>query len=402
MNRRAGWTVRHPRRAVAAKAAFAVALLALVGWEGLVLTRQPSPPHAIVLASGVVVCLCAVPYGWIPLEARATAAVAVSGTTSAVLMTGRHPGVVWGMGEDIALLVLLTAVIQRSTARVAAVLGPALALAALAAPMRDLNPARFTAVFSVLTVVVGAYSLLLRAQGAQRVRDMAAVRTAERLELARELHDLVAHHITGIAVQAQAARFTSLEGEAAGRAFERIESSAGEALGAMRRLVGVLREGAEPETEPVAGLPEVRALAEDFARTGPPVALYIEQGMETWLPGDVAAAVHRVVREALTNIRKHAADATAVRIGVRGVPDGVELRVADDGRRPAGLTDQARGGGFGLVGLAERAKAMGGRLRAGPAPEGGWLVTAVFPVERPRPERGARPPGAAGGPGRRG
>ncbi|MGW1195301.1 sensor histidine kinase [Streptomyces sp. NPDC002536] len=381
MSRWAGWAARHPRRAALAKAAFGLFLLGIVAFEGAVLARQPSPPHAMVLAAGVTVCLCAVPYSWIPLEVRATVAVAVSLTTSAVLMIGTHPGVVWGAGEDIALLVLLTGVVQRCTTRVAGVLGPLLALAAVAAPMRDLHPARFTVVFGTLAAVVGAYSLLLRGQATQRLRDMAAVRTAERLELARELHDLVAHHVTGIAVQAQAARFTSLDGAAAARAFERIETSASEALSAMRRLVGVLREG-EAETVPVAGLPEVRELADAFARTGPPVALYIEQGMETWLPGEVAAGVHRIVREALTNIRKHAADATAVRIGVRGVAEGVELRIADDGKHAAPLSEQALGGGFGLIGLAERAKAMGGRLAAGPAPEGGWQVTAVFPVAR--------------------
>ncbi|MFF7020474.1 sensor histidine kinase [Streptomyces klenkii] len=383
MTRWAGWAVRHPRRAAFAKAGLGAVLLCLVALEGIALTRQPSEPHAIVLASGVLVCLCAVPYGWIPLTVRASVAAAVSLVASAVLMIGPHPRVVWGMGEDVALLVLFTLVVSRSSNRVAAVLGPLLAVAVVAAPMRDLKPEWFTALFSMLLVVVGTYSLLLRGHATQRVRDLTAVRTAERLELARELHDLVAHHITGIAVQAQAARFTAVEGPAAAGAFERIETSAGEALGAMRRLVSVLREG-EAETEPVAGLPEVRALTESFARTGPPVVLYIEQGLESWLPAEVAAGVHRVVREALTNIRKHAADATAVRIGIRGVPAGVELRIADDGRHAAALPEKARGGGFGLVGLSERAKAMGGLLRAGPAPEGGWEVTARFPVDRRR------------------
>ncbi|RLV08267.1 two-component sensor histidine kinase [Streptomyces griseocarneus] len=379
MNRLAGWATRHPRRATVAKAALGAVLLCLVGFEGFVLARQPSQSHALVLASGVAVCLCAVPYVWIPLALRAGIAATVSLITSAVLMAGDHPAVVWGMGEDIALLVLLTAVIQQERARVAVGLGIPLGLACLAAPMRDLNPGRFTAVFGAITFVVVAYSLLLRNQSGQRLKDLAAVRTAERLELARELHDLVAHHVTGIVVQAQAARFTALDGPAAAAAFERIETSAGESLNAMRRLVGVLREG-DAETEPVAGLPEVRALTEAFARTGPPVVLYIEQGLENWIPGDVAAGVHRVVREALTNIRKHAADATAVRIGVRGVPVGVELRIADDGKHAAPLSEQARGGGFGLIGLAERAKAMGGTLRAGPTPEGGWEVTALFPA----------------------
>ncbi|MCC3779796.1 sensor histidine kinase [Streptomyces sp. UNOB3_S3] len=381
MSRWAGWAVRYPRRATVAKAVLGAVLLCLVGLEGIALARQPSRPHAIVLASGVLVCLCAVPYSWIPLTVRASIATTVSLIASAVLMIGQHPRIVWGMGEDVALLVLFTVVVSRASNRAAGVLGPLLAVAVVAAPMRDLNPQWFTALFSMLLVVVGTYSLLLRGHARQRVRDLAAVRTAERLELARELHDLVAHHVTGIAVQAQAARFTALEGPAAAGAFQRIETSAGEALGAMRRLVGVLREG-EAETEPVAGLPEVRALTEEFARTGPPVALYIERGMESWIPGEVAAGVHRVVRESLTNIRKHAADATAVRIGVRGVPSGVELRIADDGRRGAQLPEKARGGGFGLAGLAERAKALGGSLRAGPAPEGGWQVTALFPVDR--------------------
>ncbi|MFI9309150.1 sensor histidine kinase [Streptomyces triculaminicus] len=376
-------TARSPRRAGCGKAALGAALLFLVGFEGFSLARQPSQPHAVVLASGVAVCLCALPWSWIPLTVRASVAVAVSWTASLVLMTGQHPTVVWGVGEDVALLVLLTEIVSRSPARVARVLGPMLAIAAVAAPVRDLNPGGFTALFAVLTAVVGAYSLILRGHDAQRVRDMAAVRTAERLELARELHDLVAHHVTGIVVQARAARFTALEGPAAADTLERIETSASQALGAMRRLVGILREG-EAETEPVAGLPEVRELTEEFTRTGPPVALYIEKGMESWLPGEVAAGVHRVVRESLTNIRKHAADATAVRIGVRGVPEGVELRIADDGKRAAGLSEQARGGGFGLVGLAERAKALGGRLHAGPVPEGGWQVTALFPVDRER------------------
>lgn len=114
--------------------------------------------------------------------------------------------------------------------------------------------------------------------------------------------------------------------------------------------------------------------------TGPPVVLYIEAGLEEHLPGDVAATAHRIVLEALTNIAKHAATATAVRVGLRTVPAGLEVRIADDGGRPARLSENARGGGYGLVGMTERAQALGGSLTAGPAPEGGWLVTAVLPL----------------------
>ncbi|WP_436843639.1 sensor histidine kinase [Streptomyces sioyaensis] len=375
-----GWRLPRPRPGVAAKAGLAVLLLFLVGLETVELADQPLRPYATVVATAVVVCLCAVPSTRIPLTVRGWTAAAVSLASSAVLIAGQHALQVWGLGEGIALLVLLTAVVHRAPARTAAVLGPLLGLACMLAPLRDIRLGIFAVVHAVLTVVVVAYSLILRRQDAQRLRDLAAVRAAERLELARELHDLVAHHVTGIVVQARAARFTALEGQQAGATFERIETSGSEALGAMRRLVRVLRENGA-QTHPVAGLAEVRAMTDAFARTGPPVVLALDRGVADALPADVAAAVYRIVREALTNIRKHAADATAVRIGLRPVPLGAELRIANDGGASARLCEQARGGGFGLAGLTERAEAMGGRLTAGPAAEGGWELTAVLPLE---------------------
>ncbi|MER5483851.1 histidine kinase [Streptomyces sp. NPDC002812] len=388
------WARRHPYAADWIRIILSLTLLSLVTFEGVVLARQPSTPHAAVWVSGILVCLSAVPWPRIPLLARAWFAAAVTWAVTLSLFFSNLPLVVWGGGEAVALLVLLTQVLLRAPARTAAVLGPLLALGSMAAPVRDADPGRFTLLFSVLAVVVTAYSLLLRLQSVQRVRELRAVRSAERLELARELHDLVAHHVTGIVVEARAARYTKVSAERAGEIFGRIETAGDEALGSMRRLVKILREGAEdadPEkgkggrpgsagTAPVAGLREIRGLTERFAATGPPVVLYVEEGLEARLPADVAATAHRIVLEALTNIGKHAATATAVRIGLRTVPAGLEVRIADDGGRPAKLSENARGGGYGLVGMAERAEALGGSLTAGPAPEGGWLVTALLPL----------------------
>ncbi|MET9468074.1 histidine kinase [Streptomyces sp. NPDC006544] len=407
------WARRHPYAADWLRITLSVTLLALVSFEGVVLARQPSVPHAAVWVSGVLVCLSAVPWPGIPLIPRAWFAGAVTWTVTLLLMFGNHPLVVWGGGEAIGLLVLLSQILVRAPTRTAAVLGPLLGLGCMAVPVRDTDPGRFTLLFSVLAVVVAAYSLLLRLQSAQRVRELHAVRSAERLELARELHDLVAHHVTGIVVEARAARFTKVSAERAGEIFGRIETAGDEALGSMRRLVKILREGAEDSgtgagagagtgpgtgtdsgsgtdpgsgtpvagTAPVAGLREIRGLAERFTATGPPVVLYVEEGLEARLPADVAATAHRIVLEALTNIGKHAATATAVRIGLRTLPAGLEVRIADDGGRPARLSENARGGGYGLVGMAERAEALGGSLTAGPAPEGGWLVTAILPLQ---------------------
>ncbi|MFJ9341253.1 sensor histidine kinase [Streptomyces sp. NPDC101733] len=386
----APWARRHPYAARWTRVLLALVLFALVTFEGVVLARQPSLPHAAVWISGILVCLSAVSWPGIPLIARAWFAAVTTWTVTFLLMFGHHPLVVWGGGEALALLVLLTQVLLRAPARTAAILGPLLGLGCMAVPVRDADPGRFTLLFSVLAVVVGAYSLLLRLQSVQRVRELRAVRTAERLELARELHDLVAHHVTGIVVEARAAHFTKVSAERAAEIFGRIETAGDEALGSMRRLVKILREdaGGVPDADrapaagraPVAGLAEIRVLATRFSATGPPVALYVEEGLEDRLPGDVAATAHRIVLEALTNIGKHAAGATAVRIGLRTVPAGLEVRVADDGGHSARLSEKARGGGYGLVGMAERAAALGGSLTAGPPPEGGWLVTATLPL----------------------
>ncbi|MFJ4779512.1 sensor histidine kinase [Streptomyces sp. NPDC088762] len=383
-----GWARRNPHTANWARLCLSLVLLGLVTFEGVVLAHQPSLPHATVWVSGILVCLSAAPWPRIPLLARAWFAAAVTWAATLLLIFGNHPIVVWGGGEAVALLVLLTQVLLHAPVRTAAVLGPLLGLGCMAVPVRDTDPGRFTLLFSVLTVVVGAFSLLLRLQSVQRLRELRAVRTAERLELARELHDLVAHHVTGIVVEARAARFTQVSAERACEIFGRIETAGDEALGSMRRLVAILRdtdgpgdaEGPGGGTSPVAGLADIRGLTERFSVTGPPVVLYVEAGLENRLPAHVAATAHRIVLEALTNIGKHAATATAVRVGLRTVPAGLEVRIADDGGRPAKLSENARGGGHGLAGMAERAEALGGTLTAGPAPEGGWLVTATLPL----------------------
>ncbi|MFJ5548358.1 sensor histidine kinase [Streptomyces sp. NPDC093225] len=378
------WARRHPRAADWARLALTVVLLALVTYEGIALIRQPTFPHAVVWAAGLLVSLSAAPWPGIPLLGRAWFAATVTWTATLLLITTHPPLHVWGIGEALALLVLLSQVLLRTPARTAAVLGPLLGLGCTAVPVRDSDPGRFTLLFSVLSVVVGAYSLLLRQQSVQRTRDLRAVRTAERLELARELHDLVAHHVTGIVVEARAARFTRVGDDRAGEIFARIETAGSEALGSMRRLVRVLREddapAGTPGTTPVAGLQQIRELCERSSRTGPPVALRIAPGLDATVPGDVAATAHRIVLEALTNITKHAADATAVRVRIHTVPAGLEIDVTDDGARPARLSDKARGGGYGLAGMTERAEALGGSLTAGPAPEGGWRVTALLPL----------------------
>jgi signal transduction histidine kinase len=253
--------------------------------------------------------------------------------------------------------------------------------------------ALFTAPLGITVAIALGIGLYLRALNARRARSLAAARRDERLELARDLHDFVAHHVTGIVVQAQAARFAAKSGagqtqEQLDQMFGGIEKAGTEALTSMRRMVGLLRDAqhvnapdgdALPDggsaTRPVGDLAQLKDLVEGF--THPPAALTLAPGVGA-LPPEVAASAHRVVQEALTNIRKHAADAAYVRVSVARVGRDVEVAVRDDGR---GRGRRLPSSGFGLTGLAERIGALGGRLHAGPRPEGGWEVVALLPAE---------------------
>ncbi|WP_157407373.1 sensor histidine kinase [Actinomadura atramentaria] len=238
---------------------------------------------------------------------------------------------------------------------------------------------------AVLVAVAIGVGFYLRALDERRVRALAAARRDERLELARDLHDFVAHHVTGIVVQAQAARFAAGSGAAQSpeqldAMLASIEKAGGEALTSMRRMVGLLRDArggaADPADglRPVGGLAQVAELVGDW--TEPPASLAVAPDVGE-PPPEVATTLHRIVQEALTNVRKHAADATAVRVEIRRRGGDVEVVVTDDGQ---GRGRRLPSGGFGLAGLDERVAALGGRLRAGPGPRGGWRVAAVLPA----------------------
>ncbi|GIJ67813.1 sensor histidine kinase [Virgisporangium ochraceum] len=224
-------------------------------------------------------------------------------------------------------------------------------------------------------VTTGATLRLLDARAAATV---AAVRQQERLELARELHDVVAHHITGMLIQAQAAQVVARRDPSAVAApLSGIEAAGAEALSAMRRVVGLLRDhddaaSASPGPESLADL------VTRFERQGPPVRLSIVDsstaGGAGW-PPEVTSTVYRVVREALTNVARHAPGARSVRVSVDSGPSGVTVEVADDGPAVA----QPSSGGFGLTGMRERVTSLGGTVDAGPGEGGGWRVRATLP-----------------------
>jgi signal transduction histidine kinase len=232
------------------------------------------------------------------------------------------------------------------------------------------------------TVAIGG-GVYLRTVDTQRARAMDAVRAEQRAEFARDLHDFIAHHVTGIVVQAQGARFIAEQDpQRVLLALEQIEQAGAETMASMRRMVGVLRDpDARPDAPlaPIAGVPELATLVQQFTAAGGPLARLHTDGDVHGLPVEVSTSAYRVVMEALTNIRQHAEAVRVVDVWVRRTPEWLLVRVANDGAPPrAGLPRERQG--YGLVGLTERVKAVGGRVTAGPGIDGGWVVDAAMPL----------------------
>jgi signal transduction histidine kinase len=197
---------------------------------------------------------------------------------------------------------------------------------------------------------------------------------SERARIARELHDIVAHHLSVIVLQAAAAQ---KPGRPAGPALKKIENSGRQALTETRRMLGVLRDpGEETGLAPQPGISELDTLAGTVRAAGLPVNLVIS-GDPTAVPAAVDVSVYRIVQEALTNVLKHAGPArTDVTIGCAA--EAVTIEVTDHGTREPG--NQPTGGGHGLAGMRERAAIFGGQFHAGPRPGGGFTVRARLPL----------------------
>jgi signal transduction histidine kinase len=208
----------------------------------------------------------------------------------------------------------------------------------------------------------------------------------ERLRLARELHDVVAHSMSVIAVQSGVgAHVAESRPEEVGKALSAIEATSRATLEELRRLLGVLRQDSESQASlaPVPGLADLDSLLGEVAKAGLAVRLRVE-GTPSPLPVGVDLSAYRIVQEALTNVVKHAGPAQAqVTIGYRD--QDVTVEVTDDGRGAAALAGDGRGGtGHGLVGMRERVAAFGGDLETGPRPGGGFRVAARLPLAAER------------------
>jgi signal transduction histidine kinase len=335
------------------------------------------------LAVGVIVGAAALLRGRNRVRA-ATAGLAVCGVADVVGDVARLASGP-GFAATAGLLVLGAAAIRVAAARPAVVVAGAGVVVLVAGRLTGRHEYIVPLAFLGVLAWGGALAMgvWLRSLDARHQLAIDTARRDERLDLARELHDVVAHHVAGIVVQAQAARLVSarrpetLEATLAG-----IESAGTDALGAMRQVVSLLRDAGDTSAAGgvAPGPQQLAALVSRFADHGPAVRLRLPGEVKPPWPPEIATTVYRVVQEALTNIVLHAPEAAQVTVTVESERAGVSVEVTDDAPpgRPAG--SWFAHGGFGLVGMRERVEALGGRLQAGSGPAGGWVIRAEVPV----------------------
>jgi len=320
--------------------------------------RSPAVVLAVVMASNVLYFGLGYPYGpaWLALIVAFWTAV-----------TGGARRVAWATAVvGLAAYFTLAALLDR--------VGPATA-ATIAAHLGWL--------LLVLSVSEIALAARQRRQAAERTRAEEARRRAgeERMRIARELHDVLAHNISLINVQAGVALHLMDEQPGQSRtALAAIKQASNDALGELRSVLDVLRQGDEaPPRAPASGLAQLGSLVAGAGATGLEVRTRVE-GLARPLPAGTDLAAFRIVQESLTNVTRHAGPASAT-VLVRYGPDDLTVRVDDDGRGPVAATGPGNGNGNGIRGMRERVAALGGELTTGPRPGGGFRVQARLPID---------------------
>lgn len=238
--------------------------------------------------------------------------------------------------------------------------------------VQTLADALAATVFLLFPAALGA---AVRYRCTAKVREIDQVKLREREQLARDLHDTVAHHVSAILIQAQAGRIGVARPNAAVDALEIIEAEASRSLTEMRIMVSALRRGEDPQLAPQHGVADIKNLAVGLG-DGPVVDVELAENLGD-VRASVGAAIYRLAQESVTNAVRHARHATRIAVSVTGDDDVVRLTVEDDGEHAAFGASASTG--FGLVGMRERANLLGGTLEAGPRSSRGWAITAVLP-----------------------
>ena len=326
-----------------------VALLLALGLVPTLLWRRTHPLAMVFVAFGILTVLNVIAIGQ-PVDS-------IGLYTSMYVLLLPYALLRWGSGRSIVIGMV-----------------PLLAAGAvgIAAAHISVGDTILSIMFFLFPAVLGA-SIRYRSTARFRERDQMKLR--EREQLARELHDTVAHHVSAIAIQAQAGRvLAESRPEAAVEALRVIEGEATRALAEMRTMVRALRDSDAVDFAPQRGVGDISRLA-GAAGDSPRIEVSVSGELGDLSPS-VEAAAYRLAQESITNAVRHARHATLIDVRVSGDEDCIRVTVIDDGE-PTSIGRSAWG--YGLVGMTERATLLGGTLDAGPSAGRGWTVTAVLP-----------------------
>ncbi|QJY45261.1 sensor histidine kinase [Pseudonocardia broussonetiae] len=344
----------------------------LVPWSVIeTVVRDDVAPSPVVLTVSLVIVLAL-----LYRRTRPLGAVAVAFGTLIAFDVARIVAIDGtGLTSIVAVLVLPYSLFRWGAGREAVIgLGMILVWLAVTLAVVPTDPAEVAAGYGFF-LLSAALGTSIRYHAGARVRDIEQAELRQRNQLARELHDTVGHHVSAIAIQAQAGRaLAASHPDRALATLETIEEAASRTLEEMRAMVGVLRDGTEPDLAPHPGVADIGRLARSVGEL-PHVDVHLSGDLDDLHPS-VGTALHRIAQEAVTNAVRHARHATRVTIHVADEGGRVRLTVRDDG---GARTTGHAAPGYGLVGMAERASLLGGTLRAGPDPDGGWTVDAVLP-----------------------
>jgi signal transduction histidine kinase len=325
----------------------------------------------VALAVAVVIALTLLWRRTHPLAATAVAFGTLTVVDAARILAAQHAGLLWSIA---ASLVLPYSLFRWGAGREAGIgLGIVLTWLAVTNVADPAGAAEKAGGYGFF-LFSAALGSSIRYHAKARIRDIEQAKLRQRNQLARELHDTVGHYVSAIAIQAQAGRtLAASHPDRALAALKTIEDAASRTLEEMRAMVGVLRDGAEPDFAPQPSVADIAQLGRSVDG-GPRVDVRLSGDVGDLNPV-VGVALYRIAREAVTNAVRHARSATRVTVDVADEGTQVRLTIRDDGETTSGHPPA----GYGVLGMTERAAVLGGMLTAGPAPEGGWTVAAVLP-----------------------
>ncbi len=336
--------------------------------EGVLRPDLPMRPFAVVVTVGLLPTLL-----WRRTRPLAMLAICFAVTSLVPILVAGATLDVYTLGY---MLILPYALFRWGSGReIVTGLGILLTAVGLSVLVDHAAPADAVGPFAV-TLATTSLGGAFRYRAGVRARELDQVKLLMREQLARDLHDTVAHHVSAMAIRAQAGLATSASRpDAAAEALRVIEAEAARALDEMRAIVRVLRRDRPAELTPGRRITDIELLASRGGSHHPAVEVEISGDLDG-LPPSVESAVYRIAQESVTNALRHARHATRVEVRVAAEDAAVRLCVRDDGDGPARPAEPP---GYGIVGMSERANLLGGTCVAGPDRDRGWTVTAVLP-----------------------